>query len=240
MNDTVNCDFTNKQLINLIWPLILEQFLNLAVGLADSLMVAQVGDAAVSGVSLVDSISVLMVYIFSAMGAGGIAVCGQYLGAGNKDNAKKAGYHLVALMFALSVVLTALLYILHVPILNGLFGQIDADVMSATKMYYMIVMASVPAIAVYYAGASIFRAMGLTRITLRTSMLMNAINVAGNAIMIFGFGCGVEGVAVPTLASRWIAAILIMALLFNKKYTLNLIGLFRFRPEKAIFRNIVS
>ena len=235
-----NYEFTNKQLVKLIWPLILEQFLNLAVGLADSIMVAQVGDAAVSGVSLVDSISVLMLYVFSAMGAGGLAVCGQYLGAGNKDNAKKASHHLVVLMFALSVVLTALLYILHSPILNVLFGHADADVMSASSQYYMIVMASIPAIALYYSGASVFRAMGLTKITLWTSILMNAINVIGNAVMIFGFGCEVEGVAVPTLVSRWVSAILIMALLFNKKYVLNFKGLFKFKPEKIIFRNIVS
>ena len=183
---TVNLDYSNKDLVKLIWPLILEQFLTLAVGLADSMMVAQVGDAAVSGVSLVDSISVLMVYIFSAMGAGGIAVCGHYLGRANKETSKKAGHHLVVMMFVVSAALTLLLYLFSSVILKNLFGKIDADVMSATSTYYMIVMASVPAIALYNAGAALFRAMGLTRITLRTSMLMNAINVAGNAFMIFG------------------------------------------------------
>lgn len=237
---TVNLDYSNKDLIKLIWPLILEQFLTLAVGLADSMMVAQVGDAAVSGVSLVDSISVLMVYIFSAMGAGGIAVCGQYLGRANKETSKKAGHHLVVMMFVVSATLTLLLYLFSSVILKNLFGKIDADVMSATSTYYMIVMASVPAIALYNAGAALFRAMGLTRITLRTSMLMNAINVAGNAFMIFGLHCGVEGVAVPTIVSRWIAAVLILGLLLNKKYLLNLRGFSKFKPEKLIMKNIIS
>lgn len=237
---TVNLDYSNKDLIKLIWPLILEQFLTMAVGLADSMMVAQVSDAAVSGVSLVDSISILMQYIFSAMGAGGIAVCGQYLGRANKETSKKAGHHLVVMMFALSAILTILLYVFHGVILHNLFGKIEPDVMSATRTYYMIVMASVPAIALYNAGAALFRAMGLTRITLRTSMLMNAINVAGNAIMIFGLKCGVEGVAIPTIVSRWIAAILILGLLINKKYILNLRGFFKFKLEKLIMKNIIS
>ena len=241
MNDrSVNLDYSNKDLIRLIWPLILEQLLTMAVGLADSMMVAQVSDAAVSGVSLVDSISVLMLYIFSAMGAGGIAVCGQYLGRGNKETANKAGHHLIVMMFVLSAVLTILLYAFHSVILHNLFGRIEADVMDATRTYYMIVMASVPAIALYNAGAALFRAMGMTRITLRTSMLMNAINVAGNAIMIFGLKCGVEGVAIPTIVSRWVAAFLILGLLINQKYTLNLRGFFPFKAEKQIMKNIIS
>ena len=71
--------FTNHQLVALMWPLLLEQFLAITVGLADSLMVATVGDAAISAVSLVDSISNLMIYIFSAMATGGACRCYQSL-----------------------------------------------------------------------------------------------------------------------------------------------------------------
>jgi len=232
-------EYSNRQLIRLIWPLILEQFLSLAVGLADSMMVAQVGEAAVSGVSLVDSISVLMVYIFSAMAAGGAAVCGQYIGRSGYRDARAAGQHLMMLSALMSLVITLLLYTFQTVIVNNLFGQIDAEVMEATGTYYRIVMASIPAIAVYNAGAAIFRAMGRTRITLRISILMNVINVAGNAIMIFGMGCGVEGVAVPTLVSRWVAALVILGLLFRKKYELYLSDLKHFRFQKRILRNIV-
>ncbi len=232
--------FSNKQLIRLIWPLLLEQIFSLAVGLADSIMVAQVGDAAVSGVSLVDSISVLMVYIFSAMAAGGAAVCGMYIGRNNKDDSNSACQHLILLLVALSAVLTLLLYVFRVPIVHTLFGKIDTDVMQATNTYYTIVMASIPAIALYNGGAAVFRSMERTGTTLIVSSIMNVINIAGNAILIFGFGCGVEGVAIPTLVSRWVAAIIIIALLFRKKYTLNLTSLRKFRYRKAILKNIVS
>ena len=233
-------DYTNKQLIRLIWPLILEQFLSIAVGLADSIMVAQVGEAAVSGVSLVDSISVLMVYIFSAMAAGGAAVCGQYIGRSGYKDARSAGQHLVLLSIMMSAAITILLYVFRGLIVTRLFGSIDSTVMDATNTYYRIVMASIPGIAVYNAGAAIFRAMGRTRITLGISILMNAINVGGNAFLIFGLGCGVEGVAIPTLVSRWVAAIVITLLLFNKKYELHLSDLKHFRFRKRIFRNIIS
>ena len=235
-----NIDFTNKQLVRLIWPLILEQFLSLAVGLADSIMVAQVGDAAVSGVSLVDSVSVLMAYIFSAMAAGGAAVCGQYIGRSGYQHARSAGQHLVMLMLVLSAVITASLYIFRGAIVGSLFGQIDADVMNATNAYYSIVMASVPGIALYNAGTALFRAMGRTDMTLKISILMNVLNVGGNAVLIFGLGMGVEGVAIPTLVSRWIAAIVIIGLLFRKKYTLHLSDLKSFSFNRRILRNIIS
>ena len=236
---TNKIEFTNKQLVRLIWPLVIEQFLSLAVGLADSIMVAQVGDAAVSGVSLVDSVVVLMMYIFSAVAAGGAAVCGQYIGRQAYTESRSAGQHLYGLLIAFSAFLTLLLYIFKGPIVGGLFGKIEPDVMAATNTYYTIVMASVPAIALYNAGTALFRAMGMTRITLRISMLMNAINVGGNALLIFGFGFGVEGVAIPTLVSRWAAAAVVTLLLFRKKYMLNLADVRSFSFNRRILGNIV-
>ncbi|MBQ9030030.1 MAG: MATE family efflux transporter [Parasporobacterium sp.] len=239
MNTVKHIDFSNRQLVKLIWPLILEQFLSLAVGLADSIMVAQVGDAAVSGVSLVDSVSVLMVYIFSAMAAGGAAVCGQYLGRNGRQDARSAGQHLMGLMVMVSLLITGLLYLFKSFIIGKLFGQIDADVMAATNTYYLIVMGAIPGIALYNGGTALFRAMERTDMTLKISLIMNVINVAGNAVMIFGMGCGVEGVAVPTLVSRWVAAGIIVILLFNKKYLLHLSDFRKFRFNRRILGNII-
>ena len=133
MTSVKNIDFSNKQLIRLIWPLVLEQFLSLAVGLADSVMVAQVGDAAVSGVSLVDSVSVLMVYIFSALAAGGAAVCGQYIGRQGYKDARSAGQHLMLFAGGTAVLVTVVMYILKPLVIGHLFGRIDADVMAADR-----------------------------------------------------------------------------------------------------------
>ena len=234
-----NITFTNRQLAALIGPLLLEQFLAIGVGLADSLMVATVGDAAISAVSLVDSISNLMIYLFSAMAAGGAAAAGQYIGRRERDNASNAGQHLILLLAGASFAVMILLYIFQTAILNTIFGQIEPDVMEATRIYYHIVIASIPGIALYNGGAAIFRTMERSDISLYVSLLMNGINITGNAVLIFGLGMDVAGAAIPTLISRNIAAVVILILLFNPELPLNLANLkaFHFRPR--LMRNIL-
>ncbi|MBR0310792.1 MAG: MATE family efflux transporter, partial [Oscillospiraceae bacterium] len=231
-------EFSNRDLIMLIAPLVAEQFLAILVGLADSLMVATVGDAAISAVSLVDSISNLMIYIFSAMAAGGAAVAGQYIGRRERENANSAGQHLVVLLAVTSVCFAALLYLFKTAVLTTVFGKIDADVMAATDKYYSIVMASIPGIALYNGGAAIFRTMGKSDVSLKVSLLMNGINVTGNAILIFGLHMDVAGVAIPTLVSRTVAAVVILALLFNEKLPLHLSDLRAFRLNRRLLKNI--
>ena len=226
--------FTNRQLVALMWPLLLEQFLAITVGLADSLMVATVGDAAISAVSLVDSISNLMIYIFSAMAA----VAGQYIGQRQKEDACNAGQQLIALLGAVSVFFVALLYLFRTQILTVMFGHIEPDVMAATNTYYLYVMASIPGIALYNGGAALFRTMGRSDVSLKVSLLMNSINVIGNAVLIFGFGMDVAGVAIPTLVSRTVAAVVILSLLFNRDLMLHLSDIRGFRVDMRLMKNI--
>ena len=230
--------FTNRQLVALMWPLLLEQLLAITVGLADSLMVATVGDAAISAVSLVDSISNLMIYIFSAMATGGAAVAGQYIGQRQKEDACNAGQQLIALLGAVSVFFVALLYLFRTQILTVMFGHIEPDVMAATNTYYLYVMASIPGIALYNGGAALFRTMGHSDVSLKVSLLMNSINVIGNAVLIFGFGMDVAGVAIPTLVSRTVAAVVILSLLFNRDLMLHLSDIRGFRVDMRLMKNI--
>ena len=230
--------FTNRQLVALMWPLLLEQLLAITVGLADSLMVATVGDAAISAVSLVDSISNLMIYIFSAMATGGAAVAGQYIGQRQKEDACNAGQQLIALLGAVSIFFVALLYLFRTQILTVMFGHIEPDVMAATNTYYLYVMASIPGIALYNGGAALFRTMGHSDVSLKVSLLMNSINVIGNAVLIFGFGMDVAGVAIPTLVSRTVAAVVILSLLFNRDLMLHLSDIRGFRVDMRLMKNI--
>ncbi|MBO4915006.1 MAG: MATE family efflux transporter, partial [Oscillospiraceae bacterium] len=230
--------FSDRELVSLIAPLLAEQLLAILVGLADSLMVATVGDASISAVSLVDSISNLMIYIFSAMAAGGAAVAGQYIGRREGDNACSAGQHLVALLGVTALLFTTLLYTFKNAVLTTVFGAIDADVMEATQKYYSIVMASIPGIALYNGGAAIFRTMGKSDVTLKVSLLMNAINVCGNALLIFVFHMDVAGVAIPTLVSRTVAAAVILGLLFDRSLPLHLSNVKAFRFNGRLLKNI--
>ena len=218
--------FTNRQLVALMWPLLLEQLLAITVGLADSLMVATVGDAAISAVSLVDSISNLMIYIFSAMATGGAAVAGQYIGQRQKEDACNAGQQLIALLGAVSIFFVALLYLFRTQILTVMFGHIEPDVMAATNTYYLYVMASIPGIALYNGGAALFRTMGHSDVSLKVSLLMNSINVIGNAVLIFGF------------VSRTVAAVVILSLLFNRDLMLHLSDIRGFHLNMRLMKNI--
>jgi len=231
--------FSNKALMRLIFPLIIEQFLAMAVGMADSIMVAKVGESAVSAVSLVDSINILIINIFAALATGGAVVAGQYIGQKRSEKASKAGEQLLVFVTLISIIIMAILYIGKDFILNVVFGQIEPDVAAYATTYMLIVFASIPFIALYNSGAALFRAMGNSKITMITSIIMNAINVVGNAILIYGIKMGVEGVAIPTLISRMVAAILIVALLRNKNLIIHINKPFRYKFDKRMVMKIL-
>ena len=232
--------FDNKALTALIIPLIVEQLLAVLVGMADSIMVANVGEAAVSGVSLVDNIMVLLINIFAALATGGAVVAGQYLGQKREKDACIAAKQLIWFIFLCSVGITAIVYLGRNFILHSVFGAIDADVMSSANTYLMIVTASIPLIALYNGGAAIFRAMGNSKVSMQVSIVMNVINVAGNAILIYGFHRGTEGVAIPTWVSRMVAAILILGLLCNQTRVLHLEKTLRYHLNGSMVKRILN
>lgn len=232
--------FDRKALIALIIPLIIEQLLAVLVGMADSVMIASVGESAVAGVSLVDQIMILFIALFSALATGGAVVAGQYLGMRNEKNANKAATQLVWFITIVAVGIMVLMYIGKEFILRVIFGNISPDVYDHANTYLLIVAASVPFLAMYNGGAAIFRAMGNSKLSMRVSILMNAINVIGNAILIYGFHCGTEGVAIPTLISRVIAGTMIVAFLCKDKYQLHMEKTLRYRPNGGMIKRILS
>ena len=232
--------FDNKALLALIIPLVIEQLLAVLVGMADSIMIASVGEAAVSGVSLVDQIMVLLINVFAALATGGAVVAGQYLGQKNQKEACKSATQLVWFITLCSVVITLLVYAGKYFILHGIFGKIEADVMGHANTYLMIVTASIPFMALYNGGAAIFRAMGNSKVSMQVSIIMNIINVGGNAILIYGFHRGTEGVAIPTLVSRMVAAVIIIALLCNPNQLLHIERTFRYKFNWQMVKKILS
>lgn len=234
-----NYIFSKKNLIALIIPLMIEQLLAVSVGMVDSIMVASVGEAAVSGVSLVDAINILLINIFAALATGGAVVAGQYIGNNKSDKAKSAGEQLIVFVTIISLVIMVLMLVGRSFILNVVFGAIDHDVSNYANTYMTIVFFSIPFIAIYNSGAALFRTMGNSKITMNTSIIMNGINVIGNAILIYGFGMGVVGVAIPTLISRAVAAIIILVLLRDEKLVINVRQYFKFKFDKLMIRNIL-
>ena len=232
--------FSKADIKALLIPLIAENLLAYLVGLMDSVMVSSAGEAAVSAVSLVDSISVLMINIFTALAAGGAVVVGQYLGMGNQKESRSAAEQLMVILAVLSVIITALLLAFRLEILEFLFGRADESVRSNCSIYYNIVMYSIPFIALYNGGAALFRAVGDSRTPMRISLLMNAINIAGNAVLIYVFKLGVAGVAIPTLVSRAVAMVIIAAMAMKQDFELNLRGIVSYRFNRHISKHIFT
>ena len=214
--------FDNKALLALILPLVVEQLLAVLVGMADSIMIASVGEAAVSGVSLVDQIMVLLINAFAALATGGAVVAGQFLGQDRKEEACKSATQMVWFITICAIGITVLVYLGKSFILHTVFGKIDQDVMHHADVYLLIVAASIPFLALYNAGAAIFRTMGNSKVTMQISIIMNIINIGGNAILIYGFHRGTEGVAIPTLVSRITAAVIIIVMLCDEKRILHI------------------
>lgn len=235
-----NYIFSKKTLIYLIIPLIVEQLLAVAVGMADTIMVASVGESGVSAVSLVDSINILLINIFGALATGGAVVAGQYIGRNQSKEASKSGEQLIVFVTLISLVIMAVMYAGRGFILNVVFGSIEPMVAEYANSYMMIVFASIPFIAIYNSGAALFRAMGNSKVTLKISLIMNTINVVGNAILIYGFRMGVEGVAIPTLISRAVAAIIIVLLLRDESLIIHISKPFKYKFDKKMVKNILQ
>ena len=230
--------FSNRALKRLIAPMIIEQFLAILVGMSDSIMVATVGEHAVSGVSLVDNIFILLIYLFAALATGGAVVMGQYLGQNKHEKANRAVNQLILFTALFAICIMIGLYLARNLILHRVFGAIEANVMEASKTYLLIVSASIPFIALYNAGAAVFRTMGNSKVPMYLSMMMNAINVGGNAILIFGFGMGVAGAATSTLVSRVISAVAIIFLLCSPEHLLHLERPFSFKLDFGMLKKI--
>ena len=214
--------FSNQALRKLIFPLVIEQVLVMLVGMADTAMISYAGEAAISGVALVDMVNYLVITLLTALATGGAVIVSQYLGSRDEQSSRCAAGQLMTVTFFVSLAIMAVCLLLHRAILRLLFGAVDADVMQAAVTYFFITALSIPFLGVYNSSAALFRSMGKTRVTMYVSLLMNAINIAGNAVGVFVLRAGVAGVAVPTLIARAVAGVLMTRLAFRRKNVVSL------------------
>ena len=235
---TENRLFSKKDLRKLIIPLILEQTLAITVGMADTMMISSAGEAAVSGVSLVDMFNNLIISVLAALATGGAVVTSQCIGAGRREEACRSARQLVFTEAAITIGISVLGLLFHRQILGLFFGQIEADVMQNAIIYLIISVFSFPLLAVYDSCAALYRSMGNAQITLKISLLMNVINVVGNAIGVYVLKLGVAGVAIPSLVSRGVAGVVLFTLLHNPD---NLVFLTRgkFKVDATIVKRIL-
>lgn len=232
--------FTNKQMWMLLIPVMLEQFLNSFMGVADTMMVSRVGSAAISAVSLVDAINVLIIQIFAAMAAGATIICAQYIGRGQIKDANRVAYQVTLTVSVISVFLTIIGIMLCNPILTFIFGTVEKDVMDASVIYFIVSVISYPFIALFNAGAAFYRAGGESRFPMIISVISNVMNIVGNAVFIFVLNMGVFGAALATLISRIFCMVVIFVYLRKPKQPIVQNNYLAIRPEWALIAMVLS
>lgn len=230
--------FSNIQLKDMILPLFMEQFLVMLVGIADTFVVSYAGEAAVSGVSLVNSFNTIFIYLFTALASGGAVVVSQYLGRKDKERASQTISQLLTVSTLFSFVIMILVVLFNRWLLQALFGRVDSKVMAACVTYLRISAYSYPFMAVYNAGAALYRSIGKTSTTMYISIVSNLINVIGNCIGVFFLNAGVAGVAWPSLVARIFSAAAITVLCFRNSheigYSMKWIFSWNTRLQKSI------
>ena len=239
MDNTKTHLFSNRQLVKLIIHLVIEQCLTMLVGLCDGVMVSSAGEAAISGVSLVDMINAVVLTLFGALATGGAVVTSQFIGARKMHDAQKSVGQLVVMSAVLGMVFMAVCLVFAQGLMRLFFGSIEADVMEAGLLYLRITALSFPFIALFNAGAAVFRSMGNSKVSMAVSILMNIINVGGNALCVMVLKMGVAGVAIPTLISRAVAAVAILLCISRKKQALYLERKYVFHIQPDMMRKIL-
>ena len=232
--------FTRRDLVRLLVPLMIEQILAVLVGMADVVMVAVVGEAAVSGVSLVDAISILVIQMLAALATGGSVVCAQYIGRKDEEKACQAAGQLLLDTTLVSATVTAAAHGGNRHLIRLIFGRVEPVVMENAVTYFFLSALSYPFLAVYNSCAALYRAMGNSKISMYASFAMNILNIIGNAVCILGLHMGVEGVGIPTLLSRAFAAILMLILIQQPKNVVRIQDLRSLRFEKNMVRSILN
>lgn len=233
-------DFSRRDLLVLIWPLLIEQLLSVAMGFMDTLMVSGVGEEAVSAVGLVDSLNNLLIQLFSALAGGGAVVCSQYLGRKDRENAKKAAGQLYFIVIVASSLIALSMIIFHRPILSLIFGRIDQGVMQYCIHYLLITSISFPFLGIYNAGSALFRAQGNSFVSMQAGLVMNIMNVVGNGLLIYVFHMEVIGAALATLIGRVVAAAFVSIRLRRNKGELSVRHIRDLKPEKQMVKRILG
>ncbi|MGI6270132.1 MAG: MATE family efflux transporter [Candidatus Howiella sp.] len=240
MKESSTTAFSNNELKKLILPLFAEQLLTMLVGIADTFVVSFVGEVAVSGVSLVNAFNTIFIYLFTALASGGAVIISQYIGRNEFDTAGKASSQLLSFSVLFSVITALFIIGLNESLIRIMFGRVEQDVSYACVTYLRISAYSYPALAVYNAGAALYRSIGKTSTTMYISIIANVINVIGNLIGVFVLNAGVAGVAYPSLISRAFSAVVITVLCFSKKNTVNYRLSWILKPNRRLLSQMLK
>lgn len=231
--------FSRKEIAKIILPLLLQNLLAIAIGMIDSMMVSNKGEAAFAGVSLVGSLDTVLITLFSALTAGGSVVLAQAMGRKDRDHACEAAKQMLYITTAAASVITVTVLLLRAPLLHLLFGDTESDVMASALAYFFFIAISFPFLAIEYSVGATLRAQGDSMTSLKVSLLMNVLNIGGNALLIYVLDLGAAGAAIATLFSRVVGATIKLFIVHSKKRYIHITRLFHYKPNGTIIKGIL-
>ena len=232
--------FTQKEVNKIVYPLIGQQLLAIVVGIVDSLMVSSAGEAAISGVGLIGVLHTLLLYLFSAFCTGGSILLSLSFGEKNVKKSENVTMQLIWSSCGVAVIVTLISVMFRSPLLNLIYGKTDPEVMKNAKEYFLYLALGYPFLAVSNAGYAIFRSMGNTKISLNNSIMINVINIIGNAVLIYGFKMGAKGAAIATSFSWAVSSVTMMLRLRDRRNLLYIDNIFKWKPDFKMIKNICS
>lgn len=232
--------FSKRDLVKITLPLIVQQVLSVMVGMINSIMVSSAGEAAVSGVSLVNTLDILLMLFFTALVTGGSVVVSQFLGKQDMQLVQASVKQLIYSATLVSIIVSVLTVAFRIPLLNLLFGDAEQAVLDHAKDYLLYLAISFPALCLYNAGAALFRVMGNSTVSMTTTLMMNLLVVGGNFILIGQFKMGAAGAAISTLIARTVFAVAILWMLHNRKNLIYIEKLFHYKPDFRIIKKILQ
>jgi putative MATE family efflux protein len=233
--------WNGRALFRLLWPLIIEQILAVTMGAVDTMMVSTVGEHAVSGVNIIDNINNLLIIAFMALSTGGAVVASQYIGRRDTKNSSLAAKQLIYIVTLAALVIMGIALGFRRPIIRLLYGNVEDPVMDTAAVYFLITALSYPFLALYNANAALFRSIGNSRVTMLIALMVNVMNIGGNAVFIYGLRIGVAGAALSTLLSRIAAgAVSLLLLARSRGGPVSLAGILKIRLVRPMIRNIMN
>lgn len=195
-------------------PLLFSGTLQLLYNAADLVIVGNKGDTGeiyIAAIGATGSLTNLIIGLFMGLSVGSCVVLSQYLGAGDDKNASEVVHTSMLSSLIIGVVLAIVGMVFADDFL--LMMQTDPEVIDLSALYMRIYFAGLPASMIYNFGAAILRAKGDTKYPLIVLVISGAANVILNLVMVYAFGRTVDGVAIATVASQIISAIMVIVYL---------------------------
>ena len=214
---------TNRNLFFMSLPIFVELLLQLLVGNIDQMMVSRVSQQSVASIVNANQIMNLVIIVLSMASTAATVILSQYLGAEDKANSSRTCMVSILMITVVSLLSTLLVFAGYKPLYKAL--RVPEEIFDEASLYLLIVGACITVQGLYLIFSAIIRAFAMMKEVMIVSIVMNVMNIIGNAILINGwFGMprlGAVGAAVSTDISK-LVGLGLMILLFVKRTNVKL------------------